>query len=129
MTKRKGGTGFAPRNSAEWVSLIISVLLVTGVISTILALWLKSSDKPASFRVERGAARNEAGHYYLPITVINEGDETGAQVTVEGKLKDKGETAVTTFDFIPARSSARGVLIFVSDPAAAEVRVISYQQP
>lgn len=131
MTKKKVSGVNTPRAGAEWVSLIISILLLAGIVATVLALWLNSSDTQARFRVERGAARNEAGHYYLPIKVTNEGDTTGAQVTVEGKLKvnDKEESASTTFDFIPARSSAEGILIFITDPVSAEVRVVSYQRP
>jgi uncharacterized protein (TIGR02588 family) len=132
MTKKKtAASSNTPRTSAEWVSLIVSILLLAGVITTVVALWYNSSGAPARFRVERGTPRNEAGHFYLPIKVTNEGDSTGAQVTIEGKLKvnEKEETASTTFDFIPARSSAEGILIFMTEPGNAEVRVISYQQP
>jgi uncharacterized protein (TIGR02588 family) len=131
MTKKKNGSGVAPRTKAEWFSLIVSILLLAAVVGAVVALWLSPSDNPARFRVDRGAIRNEAGQYYLPVTVTNEGDATGAQVTVEGKLKGTGgeETPATTFDFIPARSSAEVVLIFKGDPASAEVRVVSYQQP
>lgn len=131
MTGKKGEAGAAPRTPAEWVSLVISLVLLAGVVGAVLALWLEGTDAPARFRVERGAVRYEAGHYHLPITVANEGDATGAQVTVEGKLAAGGreEAPATTFDFIPGRSSAAGVLIFSAEPTAAEVRVVSYQQP
>lgn len=131
MTKKKTTSSNMPRTGAEWVSLIISILLLAGVIGTVLALWFSSSNTPARFRVERGAARNEGGHYYLPIKVINEGEETGAEVTVEGKHKvnEREETASTTFDFIPGHSTAEGILIFMADPSSADVRVISYQEP
>lgn len=124
-------TSVAPRTKAEWVSLIISLLLLAGVVGTVIALWLRPVQNPPRFRLERGAVRTEAEHYYLPITVINEGDATGAQVTVEGTLQGATgeETAATTFDFVPARSRVAGVLVFTSDPAAAAVRVVSYQQP
>lgn len=131
MTKKKAASSNTPRTSTEWVSLIISILLLAGVVGTVVALWLNASDAPARFRVERGTPRNEAGHFYLPIKVINDGETTGAQVTIEGKLKvnEKEETAATTFDFIPAGSTAEGILIFKAEPGSAEVRVISYQQP
>lgn len=75
--------------------------------------------------------RNEANHYYLTITVTNEGDATGAQVTVEGKLAggSNEEASATTFDFIPSHSKAEGVLVFTNEPTSAEVRVVSFQQP
>lgn len=131
MTKKKSKTGIAPRTKAEWVSLIISILLLAVVVALVVSLWLGQSHQPARFRVESGPIRNEAGHYYLSIKVTNEGDKTGAQVSVEGKVNSAGgeEAAATTFDFIPARSSVEGVLVFNGDPASAEVRVVSYQQP
>jgi uncharacterized protein (TIGR02588 family) len=131
MTGKKGTTSVAPRTKAEWVSLIISIVLLAGVVAMVFALWLSPSKKPARFRIDRGSVRNESGHYYLPITVINEGDATGAQVTVEGRIRESGneQPSATTFDFIPAHSSVNGVLIFDTEPSAAELRVISYQQP
>ena len=131
MSRKKREGGDAPRTKAEWVSLIISLLLLAGVVGIVIALWLNPSSSPARFRIDRGAIRIEAGRYYLPITVANEGDATAAQVTVEGRLRGGGEDEVvaTTFDFIPARSRVEGVLIFKGDPAIAEVAVASYQQP
>jgi uncharacterized protein (TIGR02588 family) len=131
MSRKKGKSQIAPRTKAEWVSLVIAVLLLAAVIGLVVALWMSPARNPARFRVDRGAIRSEAGLYYLQITVINEGDATGAQVSVEGKLTSAtgDETSSTTFDFIPARSRAEGTLIFSRDPAAAEVRVASFQQP
>ena len=130
MTKNKKG-GSNPRTTAKRVSLAISITLLAGVIGIVLALWVSTSNEPARFQVSRGVIRNEVGFYYLPITVTNAGSETGAEVTVEGKLKQasNSETASTTFDFIPGQSSVEGVLVFSQEPTAAEVHVTSYQQP
>lgn len=124
-------TSIAPRTKAEWVSLLISLLLLAGVVGTVIALWLRPADNPPRFRIERGQVRNDAEHYYLPVTVINDGDATGAQVTIAGTLRgiNAEETANTTFDFVPARSRVAGVLVFSSEPTVAAVRVVSYQQP
>lgn len=115
------------RSQAEWISLGIALTLLTGVVATVVALWLRPS-QPAEFTVERGEVRAANNQYYLPITVRNKGDATAAQVTVEGMLGTE-ETFTTTFDFVPARSNAEGVLIFSQEPAAATVRVVSYQEP
>ncbi|GAB4465832.1 MAG: hypothetical protein OHK0037_21010 [Elainellaceae cyanobacterium] len=119
------------RNYAEWVSLGISLVLLSGVISTIISLWLNPSLKPAQFAIESGKTRSADNHYYLPVTIKNEGDAAAAQVTVEGVLNTAGqaETSTTTFDFVPARSDVEGVLIFSREPSAAKVRVVSYQEP
>ncbi|MBD2232830.1 hypothetical protein [Phormidium tenue] len=119
------------RNRAEWFSLGISLTLLSAVVATVASLWLKPSLKPAEFTVEPGEVRPAQDHYYLPITITNEGDATAAEVTVEGTLEttDPEEVAATTFDFIPARSQAEGFLIFTAEPSTASVRVISYQKP
>jgi uncharacterized protein (TIGR02588 family) len=113
------------------VSLGISLLLLAVVIGVVVNLWVSQTEKPPRFKVEMGAARDEAGLFYLPFTLTNEGDQTAAEVTVEGKIgaSDKEETASTTFDFMPGRARQEGVLVFSADPASAQVRVTSYQQP
>ncbi|MGG6241978.1 hypothetical protein ACQ4N7_25445 [Nodosilinea sp. AN01ver1] len=119
------------RNPAEWFSLAISLTLLSAVIATVASLWLKPSLKPAEFTVEPGKVRTANGNYYLPVTIRNEGDATAAEVTLEGTLNTTSpeEVATTTFDFVPARSDAEGVLIFSQEPSAATVRVVSYQEP
>lgn len=131
VKRSKGSSEAAPRTTAEWVSLGIALLLLAVVAGTVIALWINDSKQPARFRVDRHEARSEGDHFYLPITVTNEGDRTGAEVVIEGKLAEGGEeeTATTTFDFIPSRSRAEAVLIFSRDPSQAVVRVMSYQQP
>lgn len=129
--KSKKTSDVAPRTTAEWVSLGIALVLLAVVVGTVIALWINDSNQPARFRVDRHEARNEGDHFYLPITVTNEGDLTGAEVVVEGTLSEGGEeeTATTTFDFIPSHSRAEAVLVFSRDPSQAVVRVMSYQKP
>lgn len=131
MTRKENKNSQAPRTTAEWVSMVISLVLVAGVVGIVIALWLSPSQEPSRFRLDRKPIRTEADHYYLPIVITNEGDATGAQVTVEGRVKGMGDeqTSATTFDFIPAHSSVEGVLVFRLEPTSAELRVVSYQQP
>lgn len=131
MTGKKADTKLAPRSKPEWISLTISIALVAGVVGLVVATWLNPSKAPASFRIDRGAIRNVGGQYYLPITITNDGDGTGAEVTVEGRVIGSGneQVSATTFDFIPARSSVEGILIFDTEPTSATLRVASYQQP
>lgn len=128
--KRKGGKA-APRTRAEWVSLVISLLLLAVVVGIVIKLWVSETQEPARFKIEVGAARNDVGQYHLPFTLTNEGDQTAAEVTVEGKIEGAGneETSSTTFDFIPGHARQEGVLIFSGDPAAAQLRVASFQRP
>jgi uncharacterized protein (TIGR02588 family) len=124
------------RTAAEWVSLLISSLLLFALVGTILTLWTQDSGRPAAFRVEKGQVRQVGQRYYLPFTITNEGDATAANVLVAGRLAglatqtaaDDQETT-TTFDFIPAHASAEGVFVYMVDPTEADIRVASYQPP
>ena len=131
MSTGRPGQGPAARSTAEWVSLGVALLLLAGVIGTVIALWLSPSEDAPRFTVEHGAVRSEAGRFYLPITVRNDGDQTASEVSVAGVVAADGreETATTTFDFIPGQTKVEGVLIFSRDPAAASVRVVSFQKP
>jgi uncharacterized protein (TIGR02588 family) len=131
LSKKRKSSKITPRTTAEWVSLVVSLLLLAVVVGIVVKLWVSETDEPPRFKVETGAARNEAGLVYLPFTLTNDGDKTAAEVTVEGKIVAGGteEISSTTFDFIPGHARQEGVLVFSADPASAEVRVTSYQQP
>ena len=119
------------RSTAEWVSLAVALLLLAGIIGTVIVLWLAPESDPPRFTVEHGAVRHIGGQFYLGITVRNEGEQTASEVTVEGVIEDGGreETATTTFAFIPGHAEVQGTLVFTRDPAAARIRVVSYQRP
>ena len=131
MSKKRKSSKIAPRTTAEWVSLVISLILLAAVVGVVVKLWLSETQEPARFKIEVSAARNDGGQFYLPFVLTNEGDQTAAEVTVEGKIGDAGneETSTTTFDFIPGHARQEGVLIFSGDPAAAQLRVASFQRP
>jgi uncharacterized protein (TIGR02588 family) len=125
-----------PRTLAEWVSLIVSALLVAALISMILIFWVQDRGRPATFHVEQGIVRKAGTQYYLPFSVTNKGDRTGANVVVEGKLTEQAgrtvsdnQRSTTVFDFIPAQASAEGIFVFTAEPSGADLRVTSYQPP
>lgn len=121
---KRGGT---PRTLAEWVSLSTSLLLLAGVVGVITWMWVAEPQGPARFTVERGAARQEAGLFHLPVAVTNTGGESAAQVRVEGRQAD--ERPATTIDFLPVGAREELLLVFRSDPSRASVEVVSYQRP
>jgi uncharacterized protein (TIGR02588 family) len=120
-----------PRSTAEWVSLGIALMILAVVTGIVISLWLQPKEETARFTIETGGVRVEAEQFYVTVMVTNLGDETAAQVKLVGTLTLEGreETAETTFDYIPSRSSERAVLIFSRDPARAIIRVASYQVP
>jgi len=121
----------SPRTAAEWLSLGVALLVLAGVIGTVVVLWLSPQQAPPRFTIERGEVRRDGEAFHLPVTVRNTGNLTASEVTIEGTLSHEGreETASTTFDFIPGRSSVAGVLVFSTDPAAVNILVRSFQKP
>lgn len=119
------------RTPAEWAALGVALLLLTTVVGIVVWLWVTDLGEPARFTITRGQLRSEKQQFYLPIVVMNTGDETASQVQLQGKLLVDGREEIvdTTFDFVPGHSQVEAILIFSADPGAAEVRVVSYQQP
>ena len=132
MSGRKGGAAASPRTLAEWVSLGMSLLLLACVVGVILWLWASEPEGPPRFAVERGAARQEAGLFHLPVAVTNVGGLAAGQVRIEGRLAGAGpeqERPATTIEFLPVRAREEVVLVFRGDPAGAAVEVVSYRLP
>ena len=131
MSKTEKKESGAPKSTAEWISLAVSLIILLGFVSAILWLWINQPTGPPQFNVQRGVVRNESGLFHLPVTVTNIGGLAVGEVRVEGKLNNQGreETTVTTIDFLPVRGQEEVVLIFGSEPSAAVVQVISYRQP
>lgn len=121
----------AKRSSAEWISLVISLALLAGVVGLVVWVWVREAGSPAQFTVERGETRQANAQFYLFVTIHNDGDLTASEVLLEGTLEVDGqeETASTTFDFVPGHSEREATLMFSADPAEAELQVVSYQEP
>jgi uncharacterized protein (TIGR02588 family) len=119
------------RSTAEWLSLVISLLLLSTVVGLIIFLWITPTDEDARFSVQRDQAQEVDGVFYLPVTVHNHGDSTASEVLLEGSLMVDGQEQApnTTLDFLPGHSDREATLIFSADPAQAEIRVVSYQKP
>ena len=121
----------APKSTAEWISLAVAVIIITGFVAAIVWLWINQPTGPAQFKVERGLVRNETGLFHLPVTITNIGGLAVGQVRVEGKLISEGreEITVTTIDFLPVRAHEEVVLVFRGEPSGAVVEVVSYHRP
>ena len=119
------------RDLAEWVSLGIASLLVLAVIGLVVTLWITETDSPAEFTLEAGEVREADSLYYLHVTLTNEGDQTAAQVQVEGTVGRGAsqDSPATAADFVPAQSEADVTLVFTQHPSDVDLRVVSYQQP
>ena len=131
MSKAAKKGSAAPKSTAEWISLAVSLIILLGFVGAIIWLWIQQPTGPAQFKVQPGLVRNETGLFHLPVTVTNTGGSAVEQVRVEGKLSNQGqeEIAITTIDFLPVRAQKEVVLIFRNEPSGALVHVVSYHQP
>ena len=130
--KTKGQSKIAePRSQAEWISLVVSALLVAVVVGMVIWLWVSQTGAPPQFELEAGETQQEGDAFALPVTITNTGDTTAVLVLVEGELTTGEETltAETTFELVTAGGSAEGVLYFDDNPTNATLRVVSYQLP
>lgn len=122
------------RSVAEKVSFFLSSVLLLAVLGGTVYLWVRdrNSDPPVlevSSRLEQ-----RRGKYYVPFTVINQGEETATEIQVIAELRINGELVEwgdQRIDFLSRQEEAEGAFIFVRDPKAGEltVRVASYVMP
>ncbi len=72
--------------------------------------------------------------WLVRFTARNEGSQTAATLTVEGRLSNADstiETATVTLDYVPAHSSRGGGLFFQHDPRPLRLEVVprGYELP
>ena len=110
----------------EWAMGLLGLLIVLGVLTVILGEAF-SHREPAAVEARLVSARPGPAGWLAEVKVTNAGDETAAQVGVEGRLGD--ETASAVVDYVPARSEEHVVLAFASDPRTAAIRVTGWSEP
>lgn len=124
------------RSAAEWTTFAISAAILVAIIGMITWLSFRGAEEPpiivAEARLDQ--ARVDGGSWYVPIEVVNEGDRTVEEVTIEAELAgaaDQPETAEFTVTFLAGGERATGTAIFSSDPTSGDlsVRPVSYTSP
>jgi uncharacterized protein (TIGR02588 family) len=115
-------------SAAEWITLILSTLLIAGVAGAVGYFTVTRGDAPPSFTAEPQPAETRGGTegFYLPVTVTNTGDEPAQaiQVRVELQSGDQTETAVFTIELLAAGESEEGTAVFRDDPSQGEIQAV-----
>ena len=131
-----GQQGSGEHSVAEWVTLVISLAIVFGLIALTTYFYLTASTDPVMVEVEpRTAEVYQAGdRFYLPVTVRNRGGETGEEVRVRVTLTGaagRQETSELQVQFLAGGGTSRAVMAFASDPRQGQIEagVISYLEP
>ncbi len=118
----------------EWLMAAIGLILVGGALGFIIYEASTNGHEPPILKVGYGAVeKNEAG-YLVKFEVENSGDETAADVVIEGKLTkgaEEIETSSVTFDYAPSQSKRGGGLYFKNNPQEFnfELAPKGYQKP
>lgn len=123
------------RTLAEWVTLGISLTIMLALVGLITYEYFGRGNRPAVIEVrpQLDELRQEAGAYYLPVEVTNEGDQTAASVWVELTLvaPDNGqESARLHVEFLAGGATEEGVVVFRQNPAEGRLEDrVSFLKP
>jgi uncharacterized protein (TIGR02588 family) len=123
-SERAGGRGQHPSHAKpstwEWVVAGLGAAIVLSAVAFMLYDAITAGPHPTPRITVRADTVIEYGSgYVVEFRAVNEGDATAAAVIVSGELgRGTGvlERTEVTLDYIPARSSRTGGLVFANDP-------------
>jgi uncharacterized protein (TIGR02588 family) len=111
----------------EWIMGGLGLLIVLAVLTIILREAV-GPHEPAAIAPRVVEVRGAPGAWLAEVEVRNTGDETAAQVEIEGRVGD--ETASAVVDYVPAGGKERVVLGFEADPRAGlTLRTRGFTEP
>lgn len=119
---------------SEWIAAAIGFLLVTAVIGFMVLQALRHDAGPPVIQVRVESVQPVPGGYVVLLETRNAGDNTGADVEIEGTLRDGAatvETARMHLAYVPAHSLRHGGMFFTRDPRGLSltVRPLGYAAP
>ena len=118
MTERQ------PRSPAEWVTLLVSLLVLAVLVGLIVVRLVDERDPAAPVATIDGV--EEIGDvHHVEVTVRNDGDDTAADVQIVAELVIGDETteADQVLDFLAGDEEEQVVFVFEDDPADGELSV------
>lgn len=125
-------TGEAPL----WQDLVAAVgaVLVLAVLGFLAWELLTTTETPPAIVVRAEAVEPQPGGYLVRFEARNDGGSTAAGAEIVGRLREGAtlvEEARVTLDYLPARSSRAGGLLFARDPRGLELRLQAegYSEP
>lgn len=118
----------------EWVTGVVSLLLVSGLIGWIAMDLLRAKDGAPDLTAGVTEIDKVTAGWLVRFEVANLAAQTAAEVQIEAALALDGETvdeASATIDYVPGHSKARGGLIFSRNPDGLELQLkaVGYRQP
>lgn len=138
MAKRQSKKGEEPKDKGtsllEWISAGVGLVITLALLGFVGLEAAETSDRPPVLKVTPAAITAASDIYVVEVDVANLSGQTAAAVSIEGTLKQGGqtvETSSTTLSFVPGHSKRRAGLIFTRDPrgSAIEARATGYEVP
>lgn len=113
------------RTSAEWATFAVSCAVLLTLVALIVVQASHDRNEAAPVARRSGQVRAEAGQYFVPVEVTNEGDTTAANVQVRATLVVDGEESEgdQTIDFLAGHETENLVFSFEDAPADGELTV------
>ena len=118
----------------EWICAAIGFALVAGTIGFVAWKGLAGNGLPPQLSFQVKTIVEAPNGYLVEVRALNSGEETAADVKVEGELRGPSgsvETSETSFKYLPPRSARSGGLYFTHDPRTLEmtIRAKGYEAP
>ncbi|MCF6370278.1 TIGR02588 family protein [Rhizobium halophilum] len=134
VTSKSRSTESTQPHWLEWLVGAVSAVLIIAMTGWIAGEAILHQETAPEFRVENLATQVVKDGFRVEFEIFNDGTSTAAAVKVRGELIRGGqvtETAETTFDYVPGRSSSRGGLFFSQSPAGGDIRIraLGYTEP
>lgn len=122
------------RTAAEWFTFAVSSAIVLAVVALIAGQMFDGHSPPSISARAMGSVTEKAGRFYVPVEVVNHGDETAANVQITVELTVDGETVTEgdqSIDFLPGGDTDTLVFVVDDDPEEGEldVQVAGYAEP
>lgn len=127
--QENGSGGEDKRSGAEWVTLVLGLIIVLGVLGTVIWLGATGGSRPVSISIATHVTEQHhfAGGYYLPVSVTNEGDDAAQELLLRATLTGPGlekEEVEFTIPSLGGGQHARAMFVFRQDPASGTLEIL-----
>lgn len=111
----------------EWATGIVSGALVIVMIGWVANEAWHQTDAPPDLSTAVLKTEPTSGGFRVEFEIRNRSTTTAASVTVQGEITEDGrpvDQSDVTFDYVPAQSKAKGAMLFKTDPAGKQLRIV-----
>lgn len=118
----------------EWVLGTIGVALFIGCVAFLIYEGIVNGEKPGQVTASAIEITEAGDRHIVTFSIHNSGTQTLSNLQVTARLLDgerEVETATTTIDYLPGRSSQEGGFYFKRDPRTLKLEIgpEGYQKP